>query len=66
MIGYLQSNKRPDISMESYQCSYVVANPKFSHKRAVKWISQYIRQPKHRGLIIKHKPLKGNECFVIS
>ena len=35
VIGYLQQNTRPDISMDNHQCARFVEKPMRGHERAI-------------------------------
>ena len=64
MIGYLQKNKRPDISMANYQCACFVNKPMRSHERAIILIAWYFRSTNERGIIFQPEPKLGLECFM--
>ena len=46
MIGYIQQNTRPDISIANHQCACFVNKPMRSHKRAIIRIAWYLRSTK--------------------
>ena len=64
MIGYLQQNTRPDISMDIHQCVSFVNKPMCSHERAIIIIDRYFRSTKERGVIFQPDPKLGIECFM--
>ena len=64
VIGYLQQNTRPDISMTNHQCARFVNKPMLSHERAIIRIARYLRSTKERGVIFQTDPKLGLECFV--
>jgi hypothetical protein len=55
MMLYLSSNSRPDIAFAVYQCGRYSTNPTLLHETAVKWIAQYLKQTRSRGMIISPK-----------
>ena len=64
MIGYLQQNTRPKISMANYQCACFLNKPMRSNKRAIIRISHYLQNTTNRGIIFHPDPKIGIECFV--
>ena len=51
MIGYLQQNTRPDISMANRQYASFVNKPMRSHERAIIRIARYLRSTNERDII---------------
>jgi hypothetical protein len=64
MLGYLQSNTRPEISMAVHQCARFSNDPKLSHEKAIKRIAKYLLSSPTRGLVYKPDPSLGLECYV--
>jgi hypothetical protein len=56
MMLYLSSNSRPDITFAVNQCARYCTNPNVNHEIAVKQIARYLKQTKHRDMIISPKP----------
>ena len=56
MIGYLQQNTRPEISMDNHQCEQFVNKPIRSHKRDIIRIAWYLRSTKEKGIIFRPDP----------
>ncbi|KAL7496856.1 hypothetical protein ACHAWT_005049 [Skeletonema menzelii] len=64
MLGYLQANTRPDISMPVHQCARFCLDPKLSHEQAITRIGRYLRDTSDRGIIYTPDKSKGLEVFV--
>ena len=64
MIGCLQQNARPEISMAYHQCARFVNKSICGHERAIIRIARYLRSTKERGVIFQTDPKLGLECFV--
>ena len=47
-----------------YQCNQFSADPKISHYQAVKRVLKYPKGTPTKGLILKHGPKKGVECYI--
>ena len=61
MLGYLQQNTRPDISMSVHQCARFCIDPKLSHEQAITRIGRYLRDTADRGIIYRPDKSKGLE-----
>ena len=64
MIGYLQKNTRPEISMTNHHCVRFLNKPMRGHERAIIRIARYFRSAKERGIIFQPDPKLGLECFL--
>ena len=50
--------------MAVHQCARFSADPKLSHKRAVKRIARYLLGTKTKGILFKPNTSKGIQCYV--
>ena len=62
MLGYLQNNTRPDISMAVHECSRFNANPMICHEKAINYIARYLLSTQDKGIHYKPDRTKGIEC----
>ena len=54
-MNFLKKSTRLDIGYATHQCARFSLNPKDSHAKAVKYICQYLKETKERGLILYPK-----------
>jgi hypothetical protein len=52
MMGYLQSNSRPDITFAVSQCARFTSSPRRSHEQALERIGQYLEGTLDKGLLL--------------
>ena len=64
MIGHLQKNTRPEISMTNHQCAHSANIEMHSHERSIIQIARYLGSTKEMGIIFHPDPKLGLECFV--
>ena len=63
MLIYLQESICPNIAMVVHKCARLSANPKLSHKQAVKTNGQYFLGVKACGTNYCPDKLRGIDCF---
>ena len=51
MLGYLQANSRPEISMAVHQTARFSNQPMLSHEKAIKRIGRYLQHTREDGII---------------
>jgi hypothetical protein len=61
MMGYFQSNSRPDIIFAVSQCARFTNSPRRSHEQALERIGQYLKGTMDKGLLLH--PTKFSETF---
>ena len=52
-LNYLEKTTRPDISYAVHQWARFVEDPTMEHGKAVRWIGQYLKATKDKGIILK-------------
>jgi hypothetical protein len=52
-MNYLEKCTRPDISYAVHQCARFMANPKWEHGKAIKWLGRYLKATPDKGIIFR-------------
>jgi hypothetical protein len=64
MLGYLQSNSRPDIAYAVSSAARFTHHPKRSHEEALKRIGRYLKGTIDEGLILRPSDTLDIDCYV--
>jgi hypothetical protein len=64
MLGYLQSNSRPDITFAVSSAARFTHNPKRSHEEALRYIGRYLKGTMNEGLTLRPSDDLDIDCYV--
>ncbi|KAG7369081.1 reverse transcriptase RNA-dependent DNA polymerase [Nitzschia inconspicua] len=64
MLGYLQSNSRPDIAFAVSSAARFTHHPRRSHELALKRIGQYLKGTIEDGLVLRPSDTLDIDCYV--
>jgi hypothetical protein len=64
MLGYLQSNSRPDIAYAVSSAARFTHNPRRSHEDALKRIGRYLKGTINEGLVLRPTETFDIDCYV--
>jgi hypothetical protein len=64
MLGYLQSNSRPDITFAVSSAARFSHNPRRSHEEALKRIGRYLKGTIEEGLVLRPTENLDIDCYV--
>jgi hypothetical protein len=64
MLGYLQSNSRPDITYAVSSAARFTHHPKRSHEDALKRIGRYLKGTLEEGLVLRPSDTLDIDCYV--
>jgi hypothetical protein len=64
MLGYLQSNSRPDITFAVSSAARFSHDPKRSHEQALKRIGRYLKGTINAGLVLRPSESLNLDCYV--
>lgn len=64
MLGYLQSNSRPDITFAVSSAARFSHNPRRSHEDALKRIGRYLKGTIEEGLVLRPTDNLDIDCYV--
>jgi hypothetical protein len=64
MLGYLQSNSRPDIAFAVSSAARFTHHPKRSHEEALKRIGRYLKGTLEEGLVLRPSDSFDIDCYV--
>ncbi|KAG7341235.1 reverse transcriptase RNA-dependent DNA polymerase [Nitzschia inconspicua] len=64
MLGYLQSNSRPDITYAVSAAARFTHSPKRSHEVALKRIGRYLKGTLNEGLVLRPSETLNIDCYV--
>ena len=53
MLNYLDAGSRSDIAYGTHQCARFAADPKVEHGKAVRWLGQYLKGTRNKGMTFK-------------
>ena len=63
-LNFLEKLTRPDITYTVHQCAYFSADPKQSHRNAVKCIRRYLKGTPHKGTTLHPDTQQSFQCWV--
>ena len=63
-LNYLEKCSRPDISCAVHQAARFVADPRFEHGKAVKWLGRYLKGNKDKGIYYQPDLSQGFQVYV--
>lgn len=61
MLNYLERSTRLDLSYSVHQCARFSEEPKTEHGKAIKWLGQYLKGNKDKGITL---PVKNEDLVV--
>jgi hypothetical protein len=64
MLGYLQSNSRPDIAYAVISAARSTHHPRRSHEDALKRIGRYLKETLEKGLVLRPSDTLDIDCYV--
>ncbi|KAG7373658.1 reverse transcriptase RNA-dependent DNA polymerase [Nitzschia inconspicua] len=64
MLGYLQSNSRPDIAFAVSSAARFTHHPRRSHELALKRIGRYLKGTIEEGLVLRPSDTLDIDCYV--
>jgi hypothetical protein len=63
-LNYLEKCSRPDISCAVHQAARFVADPRFEHGKAIKWLGKYLEGNKDKGIYYRPDLSQGFQLYV--
>ena len=63
-LNYLEKCSRPDISCAVHQAARFVADPRFEHGKAIKWLGRYLKGNKDKGIYYRPDLSQGFQVYV--
>ena len=63
-LNYLEKCSRPDISCAVHQAARFVADPRFEHGKAIKWLGRYLKGNKDKGIYYQPDLSQGFQVYV--
>jgi hypothetical protein len=64
MLQYLQAHTQPDITLTVSQCARFIHSTRHSHELALKYINQYLKLTRTKGLTLQPSMTMGIDCYV--